>query len=81
MKKLDTGVRSPKFKLRNAITSSLAMMTLAATSQVSMAQVSDNAYSAVSQIQGINASTKIPNQYIVVLKDNTVNEMAARRVA
>jgi serine protease len=81
MKKLDNGVRSPKFKLRNAITSSLAIMTLAATSQMSIAQVSDNGSSAVSQIQGINARTKIPNQYIVVLKDNTVNEMAARRVA
>jgi len=80
MKKLDHGARSPKFKLRNAITSSLAVITLAATSQMSMAQVSDSTHSATSQIQGINLNTKIPNQYIVVLKDNPVVESARRRV-
>ncbi len=80
MKKLDHGARSPKFKLTNAIKHSFAAITLAATSQIGMAQISDNADSTVSQIQGIHSSQRIPNQYIVVLKDDQVTESAARRV-
>ncbi|KAA3652173.1 MAG: S8 family peptidase [Proteobacteria bacterium] len=45
-----------------------------------MAQISDHSYSSVPQIQGMNLSTKIPNQYIVVLKDSTVNESAVQQV-
>src|SRR5690554_5179737 len=80
MKKLDHGARSPKFKLTNAIKHSFAAITLAATSQIGMAQISDNSDSTVSQIQGIHSSQRIPNQYIVVLKDDQVAESAARRV-
>lgn len=80
MKKLDFGARSPKIMLSNAIKQSLAAITLAAVCQTGVAQVSDNAHSAVSQIQGIHSSKRIPNQYIVVLKNDVVTESAARRV-
>ncbi len=80
MKRLDSGARSPKIKLTNAIKNSLAVITLAATSQIGLAQVSDNANSGASQIQGINSSKKIPNQYIVVLKDGSVNDTAVQMV-
>jgi len=90
MKKLDLGSRSPKIKLRSAISKSLTVITLAATCQVSLAQLSSAAnYSGgssddrnyVSQIRGINSANKIPNQYIVVFKDTQVSTQAARMPA
>jgi serine protease len=80
MKKLDYGLRSPKIKLRIAISRSLATITLAATCQIGLAQFNGNPNSYQPQIQGMNLATKIPNQYIVVLKDATVNESAVQRV-
>ncbi|TDR22622.1 S8 family peptidase [Marinicella litoralis] len=86
MKKLDIGTRSPKIKLRSAISKSLTVITLAASCQISLAQMStgyglgnDNSgnNNTVSQIRGINSATKIPNQYIVVFKDSVVTSQAA----
>lgn len=81
MKKLESGTRSPKTSLRSAISRSLATITLAATCQIGMAQISENSNTSAPQIQGMNLATKISNQYIVVLKDTPVVESAARRVA
>jgi len=81
MKKLESGTRSPKTSLRSAISRSLATITLAATCQIGMAQISKNSNTSAPQIQGMNLATKISNQYIVVLKDTPVVESAARRVA
>lgn len=81
MKKLENGARSPKNSLRYAISRSLATITLAATCQIGMAQFSDNDNSSKPQIQGMNLATKISDQYIVVLKDSTVNESAVQRVS
>lgn len=89
MKKLDIGTRSPKIKLRSAISKSLTVITLAATCQITLAQSSrDNlgggdsgGSNYVSQIRGINSATKIPNQYIVVFKDGVVSTQAARMPA
>src|SRR5690606_18930269 len=81
MKNLESSTRSPKTSLRSAITRSLATITLAATCQIGMAQISENSNTSAPQIQGMNLATKISNQYIVVLKDTPVVESAARRVA
>jgi len=75
MKKLDIGVRSPKIKLSNAISKSLAVITLAATCQVSLAQ--STAVTTNKSILGTELATRVPGQYIVVLKEAAVVEQAA----
>ncbi|MGJ8664481.1 MAG: S8 family peptidase [Marinicella sp.] len=70
MKRLDIGARSPKIKLKNAISRSLAVITLAASCQISIAQVSAEAN--MSNILGSSLATRVPNQYIVVFKDAAV---------
>ena len=72
MKKLDFGARSPKIKLSNAISRSLATITLVASCQVGLAQYSQNTQPTIGNIQGYSLATKINNQYIVVLKDSAV---------
>ena len=79
MKKLDIGLRSPKIKLRNAIKKSLATITLVASCQIGIAQNSTRP--TVDNIQGYSSTTKIAGQYIVVLKDDVVNQAAARIVS
>lgn len=76
MKKLDFGVRSPKIKLRNAITRSLATITMVASCQVGLAQYTSASEPTVANIQGYTSASKIANQYIVVLKDDVVTTMA-----
>lgn len=76
MKRLDIGARSPKIKLRNAISRSLAVITLAASCQISIAQVSSETNSS-SYILGSSLATRVPNQYIVVFKDSVVQTQAA----
>ncbi|MCB1583210.1 MAG: S8 family serine peptidase [Xanthomonadales bacterium] len=76
MKKLDIGTRSPKIKLRNAISKSLTVLTLATTCQISLAQVTGIVLPNQGQIHGINSPTRIPDNYIVVFKDSAVNERA-----
>ncbi len=80
MKKLEFGARSPKIKLSNAISRSLATITLAATCQIGLAQISENYVPSVDNIQGYSSPTKINNQYIVVLKDEVVHTQAAQMI-
>jgi serine protease len=73
MKKLDSGARSPKIKLRNAISKSLTVLAFASTCQISMAQVTGvTPPSNVGIIQGIDSPTRIPNQYIIVFKQSAI---------
>ncbi len=77
MRKLDKGVRTPT-NLNRAISRSLATITLVASCQIALAQ--NTAEPTVNQIRGYSAVAKIPNQYIVVLKDAEVlTEAMARR--
>lgn len=78
MKKLDFGARSPKIKLSNAISRSLATITLVASCQIGLAQYSQVNQPTVADIHGYSSTSKITNQYIVVLKDDAVNSMATQ---
>ncbi len=79
MKKLDFGARSPKIKLSNAISRSLATITLVASCQIGLAQVSQDYQPTVASIHGYTSPAKISNQYIVVLKDDVVFNAAAEQ--
>lgn len=70
MKKLDKGVRTSSNNLNRAITKSLAAITLVASCQIALAQSVQEP--TLRSIQGYSSANKIPNQYIVVLKDNAV---------
>jgi len=79
MKRLDSGPRSPNIQLRNAISKSLTAITLVAACQIGMAQNSKFASSAsadvnLNVINSFTSERKIPNRYIVVLKDAEVNQ-------
>ena len=75
MKKLDNGLRSPKIKLRSAISRSLATLTMVASCQIGLADTS-NTQPTVASIHGYSSASKINNQYIVILNDSQVNSMA-----
>ncbi|WP_395377813.1 S8 family serine peptidase [Marinicella sp. W31] len=79
MKKLDKGLRLPKKNsVRNAITKSVAAVTLVSLSSVAMAQ--DKSLTKpnvlIDDVLVYNPAKTIPNQYIVVLKDEVVDAQA-----
>ena len=78
MSKLGNGTVVSKNALKNAITKSILVATLAASSQVVLAQDGSRGemdYS--SHIKGINSEKAIPGSYIVVFKDEFVSDYAA----
>ncbi|MCF6301262.1 MAG: S8 family peptidase [Proteobacteria bacterium] len=83
MKTLDSGVYSPRnIPLKNTIIKSITIAVFLAVSQLSLAQLSNSNNTSpkpddnIDQILVYNPATVIPNQYIVVLKDEVVEAQA-----
>ena len=79
MTELDNGTHVSKNILKNAITKSLLTATLALSCQTVLAQDGSRpgASDYSNQISGIMSEKAIPGAYIVVLKDDKVNQYAA----
>jgi serine protease len=73
MQKLDTGVSAPRKQLKKRpIAKIVAALAFATMSQVSMAQFLTND-TGIDDVTSYSTSRVIPNQYIVVLKDQMVS--------
>jgi len=83
MKALDNGLRLPQKKsLRNAITKSIAAVTIVSISSLAIAQdKSLTKPNAIDNILVYNPATVIPDQYIVVFKDEVVDVQARAMVS
>lgn len=75
MKKLDKGVRTPSKKINRAISRSLTAITLVASCQIALAQSLEE--TSIQNIEGYTSINKIPNQYIILLNDESVMSQAA----